>query len=354
MTNLLASRDCLFLNAFCFHWLSRSLVNYLSYQIHNFLFISIPLSLTNTTPHPALLLLTCQAPTFSCKQNTLYWHYKMNYHCEIQNRNNNSADNQVCLPPIQVLFNSIERRNVPKLAFANTDRSCDNMRCNTAEEQTYAAPVLLPQHPVVYPAVNSGLEATTIATTQFLPDSTTKPETQPVLENIKPCYKSAPIYEIINNETDMHAQAKRPIPEFEDAKSKKKQNSGRRSNLPKETVQVLNTWLLNHLNNPYPTQQEKRELLIKTGLTKIQLSNWFINVRRRKIFSDYYTLVNSIPSDNTNNTPMEQATKCIGVSQHIVGCQQHHIRCHIELLYRLWIIQEIRSCPCYTTQKIDW
>ncbi|CAI4052682.1 hypothetical protein N7582_005535 [Saccharomyces uvarum] len=231
----------------------------------------------------------------------------MNYHCEIQNRNNNSADNQVCLPPIQVLFNSIERRNVPKLAFANTDRSCDNMRCNTAEEQTYAAPVLLPQHPVVYPAVNSGLEATTIATTQFLPDSTTNPETQPVLENIKPCYKSAPIYEIINNETDMHAQTKRSIPEFEDSKSKKKQNSGRRSNLPKETVQVLNTWLLNHLNNPYPTQQEKRELLIKTGLTKIQLSNWFINVRRRKIFSDYYTLVNSIPSDNTNNTPMEQA-----------------------------------------------
>ncbi|CAI4054216.1 hypothetical protein SUVZ_16G1100 [Saccharomyces uvarum] len=229
----------------------------------------------------------------------------MNYNCEIQNRNNNSADNQVCLPPIQVLFNSIERRSVPELPFANTDRSCDTLRCNTTEEQTYAAPVLLPQHSVVYPAVNSGLEATTIATTQFLPDSTKEPE--PVLEDIKPCYKSAPIYEIINNEADMHTQIKRPIPEFEDSKSKKKQNSGRRSNLPKETVQVLNTWLLNHLNNPYPTQQEKRELLIKTGLTKIQLSNWFINVRRRKIFSDYYTLVNSIPSDNTNNTSMEQA-----------------------------------------------
>ncbi|CAB4255120.1 similar to Saccharomyces cerevisiae YGL096W TOS8 Homeodomain- containing protein and putative transcription factor found associated with chromatin [Maudiozyma barnettii] len=63
-----------------------------------------------------------------------------------------------------------------------------------------------------------------------------------------------------------------------------------RSNLPKETIQVLNSWLLNHLNNPYPTAQEKRELLIKTGLTKIQLSNWFINVRRRKIFNDYYNL----------------------------------------------------------------
>lgn len=66
--------------------------------------------------------------------------------------------------------------------------------------------------------------------------------------------------------------------------------SGRRSNLPKETVQILNRWLLDHLGNPYPTPQEKRELLIKTGLTKIQLSNWFINVRRRKIFCDYYEM----------------------------------------------------------------
>ncbi|QLL32869.1 hypothetical protein HG536_0D03910 [Torulaspora globosa] len=69
-------------------------------------------------------------------------------------------------------------------------------------------------------------------------------------------------------------------------------HNGRRSNLPKETVQILNTWLLDHLRNPYPTPQEKRELLIKTGLTKIQLSNWFINVRRRKIFCDYYELAN--------------------------------------------------------------
>lgn len=69
-------------------------------------------------------------------------------------------------------------------------------------------------------------------------------------------------------------------------------HNGRRSNLPKETVQILNTWLLDHLRNPYPTPQEKRDLLIKTGLTKIQLSNWFINVRRRKIFCDYYELAN--------------------------------------------------------------
>lgn len=67
---------------------------------------------------------------------------------------------------------------------------------------------------------------------------------------------------------------------------------GKRSNLPKKSVQILNKWLLNHLRNPYPTPQEKKELLELTGLTKIQLSNWFINVRRRKIFSDYYELIN--------------------------------------------------------------
>ncbi|SCU96737.1 LAMI_0F07558g1_1 [Lachancea mirantina] len=68
----------------------------------------------------------------------------------------------------------------------------------------------------------------------------------------------------------------------------------RRTNLPRHTVDILNAWLLAHMDNPYPTPQEKRELLIQTGLTKVQLSNWFINVRRRKVFSDYYQLSRSV------------------------------------------------------------
>ncbi|EDO19311.1 hypothetical protein Kpol_1036p56 [Vanderwaltozyma polyspora DSM 70294] len=77
--------------------------------------------------------------------------------------------------------------------------------------------------------------------------------------------------------------------------------AGKRSNLPKNSVQILNQWLLNHLQNPYPTPQEKKELLKQTGLTKIQLSNWFINVRRRKIFSDYYDIVNKTGERNKGN-----------------------------------------------------
>lgn len=234
----------------------------------------------------------------------------MNYNCEIQNKNSNSVDNQVSLPPIQVLFNSIEKRSMPELAFSNTEFSHEKLRSST-EEQNYSAPVLLPQHPIAYPVLNPGTSTTATAktntsamNTQFQHGSMRKSES--VSGDTKPCYKSAPICEIINKEKDAGTQFKRPISDFVESKSRRKQNSGRRSNLPKETVQILNTWLLNHLNNPYPTQQEKRELLIKTGLTKIQLSNWFINVRRRKIFSDYYTLVNSIPNDNVNNTTVER------------------------------------------------
>ncbi|GAV56394.1 hypothetical protein ZYGR_0BB01710 [Zygosaccharomyces rouxii] len=93
------------------------------------------------------------------------------------------------------------------------------------------------------------------------------------------------------------------------SKSHKGGRSGRRSNLPKETVQILNRWLLDHLGNPYPTPQEKRELLIKTGLTKIQLSNWFINVRRRKIFCDYYEMAHRRSEKSQTAIVTEEAVR---------------------------------------------
>lgn len=56
-----------------------------------------------------------------------------------------------------------------------------------------------------------------------------------------------------------------------------------RNNLPKETTYILLRWLNDHLNHPYPNSFEKTQLMITTGLNQQQLSNWFINARRRKI-----------------------------------------------------------------------
>lgn len=56
-----------------------------------------------------------------------------------------------------------------------------------------------------------------------------------------------------------------------------------RNNLPKETTYILLKWLNDHLNHPYPNSFEKTRLMMATGLNQQQLSNWFINARRRKI-----------------------------------------------------------------------
>lgn len=55
----------------------------------------------------------------------------------------------------------------------------------------------------------------------------------------------------------------------------------RRGNLPKSTTALLRSWLYEHTNHPYPSEDEKNQLAAQTGLTINQISNWFINARRR-------------------------------------------------------------------------
>ena len=46
----------------------------------------------------------------------------------------------------------------------------------------------------------------------------------------------------------------------------------RRGNLPKETTDKLRSWFVAHLQHPYPTEDEKQELMRQTGLQMSSLS----------------------------------------------------------------------------------
>ncbi|CAO3588916.1 unnamed protein product [Absidia cylindrospora] len=55
----------------------------------------------------------------------------------------------------------------------------------------------------------------------------------------------------------------------------------RRGNLPKSITCLLKEWLIVHADHPYPSDDEKLYLQQETQLTINQISNWFINARRR-------------------------------------------------------------------------
>ncbi|KAJ8448847.1 hypothetical protein Cgig2_011468 [Carnegiea gigantea] len=51
--------------------------------------------------------------------------------------------------------------------------------------------------------------------------------------------------------------------------------------LPERSVSVLRAWMFDNFLHPYPKDSEKHLLAIKSGLTRSQVSNWFINARVR-------------------------------------------------------------------------
>lgn len=77
-----------------------------------------------------------------------------------------------------------------------------------------------------------------------------------------------PEFHIIDSNTGKHLVAEGPK---------------RRGNLPKDVTSILRGWLTSHLGNPYPTEDDKMSLVAQTGLSMVQVSNWFINARRRSI-----------------------------------------------------------------------
>lgn len=51
--------------------------------------------------------------------------------------------------------------------------------------------------------------------------------------------------------------------------------------LPEEAVTILNAWFESHVNNPYPTTEEKHRLAAECNITTKQVNSWFCNRRNR-------------------------------------------------------------------------
>ncbi|CAL9088552.1 unnamed protein product [Musa acuminata var. zebrina] len=51
--------------------------------------------------------------------------------------------------------------------------------------------------------------------------------------------------------------------------------------LPQRSVSILRAWLFEHFLHPYPSDVDKHLLARQTGLSRSQVSNWFINARVR-------------------------------------------------------------------------
>ena len=75
-----------------------------------------------------------------------------------------------------------------------------------------------------------------------------------------------------------------PIEPFEvDHTNDNVKNRGQnlRQNYSKKTANILKRWLNQNLKHPYPTDEQKKIFGQETGLDSTQISNWFINARRR-------------------------------------------------------------------------
>lgn len=82
-------------------------------------------------------------------------------------------------------------------------------------------------------------------------------------------------------ESETSSSSHSPSPSTSDDLADIQSHKRRRGNLPKPVINLLRTWLINNKRHPYPSEEVKRHLARQTGLTKSQISNWFINARRR-------------------------------------------------------------------------
>jgi len=82
--------------------------------------------------------------------------------------------------------------------------------------------------------------------------------------------------------------------------------------LPKKASQSLSAWFFEHINNPYPTEQEKSMLAAAGNLTLIQVNNWFGNKRiryKRKCLENEAKRISEELSGETSHSDMQNQSQ---------------------------------------------
>uniref|UniRef100_A0A8C5A676 Meis homeobox 2b n=2 Tax=Gadus morhua TaxID=8049 RepID=A0A8C5A676_GADMO len=100
--------------------------------------------------------------------------------------------------------------------------------------------------------------------------------------------------------------------EDQDRKRQKK-----RGIFPKVATNIMRAWLFQHLTHPYPSEEQKKQLAQDTGLTILQVNNWFINARRR-IVQPMIDQSNRAVSQGTGYSPEGQP-----MGSFVLDGQQH-------------------------------
>ncbi|GJN30135.1 hypothetical protein PR202_gb18416 [Eleusine coracana subsp. coracana] len=87
--------------------------------------------------------------------------------------------------------------------------------------------------------------------------------------------------------------------------------------LPERAVTILRAWLFEHFLHPYPSDVDKHILARQTGLSRSQVSNWFINARVRlwkPMVEEISSQASAAETYNNNN----------GGRRHHHGVADHH------------------------------
>uniref|UniRef100_A0A8C0TRQ7 Meis homeobox 2 n=2 Tax=Canis lupus familiaris TaxID=9615 RepID=A0A8C0TRQ7_CANLF len=61
----------------------------------------------------------------------------------------------------------------------------------------------------------------------------------------------------------------------DDDPDKDKKRQKKRGIFPKVATNIMRAWLFQHLTHPYPSEEQKKQLAQDTGLTILQVNNWF-------------------------------------------------------------------------------